>query len=91
MLTDAITGLHHRPSRRRTAWRLPSTNQEVGTFPLPLLSPHGTLILCARYVETKFHLFIGNAQNTQLSKAIASGADKGTFVLPKGDDLYTMV
>jgi hypothetical protein len=27
---------------------------------------------------------MGNAQLTQLSKALASGADKGIFVLPKG-------
>lgn len=42
------------------------------------------LILAIRYVENKYNLEIGAAQNTQLSKAIASGAEKGTFVLPKG-------
>lgn len=28
---------------------------------------------------------MGNAQITQLSKAITNGAEKGTFVLPKGE------
>jgi histone H1/5 len=37
-----------------------------------------------RFVEDKYGLEIGNAQNTQLSKAIATGAEKGHFVLPKG-------
>ncbi len=31
-----------------------------------------------------YNLEIGNAQITQLSKAITSGAEKGFFVLPKG-------
>jgi hypothetical protein len=33
---------------------------------------------------------MGNAQLTQLSKAIATGADKGTLVLPKGKLAYTI-
>ncbi|TFY74782.1 hypothetical protein EWM64_g9230 [Hericium alpestre] len=37
-----------------------------------------------KYVEDKYKLEIGNAQTTQLSKAIAVGAEKGVFVLPKG-------
>lgn len=37
-----------------------------------------------RYVESTYKLEIGAAQNTQLAKAIATGAEKGTFVLPKG-------
>ncbi|EGO20991.1 hypothetical protein SERLADRAFT_475551 [Serpula lacrymans var. lacrymans S7.9] len=37
-----------------------------------------------KYVEDKYKLQIGNAQNTQLSKAIATGAEKGAFLLPKG-------
>ena len=37
-----------------------------------------------KYVETKYKLEIGAAQNTQLSKAISTGAEKGVFVLPKG-------
>ncbi|EPQ58404.1 hypothetical protein GLOTRDRAFT_137127 [Gloeophyllum trabeum ATCC 11539] len=36
------------------------------------------------FVEEQYKLEIGNAQNTQLSKAIATGVDKGDFVLPKG-------
>lgn len=31
-----------------------------------------------------YQLGMGNAQNTQLSKAIAVGAEKGVFSLPKG-------
>jgi histone H1/5 len=38
----------------------------------------------ARYVEEKYKIIFGAAQNTQLSRALATGADKGTFVLPKG-------
>ena len=38
-----------------------------------------------RYVEEQYKLQIGNAQNTQLARAIATGAEKGIFVLPKGD------
>lgn len=37
-----------------------------------------------RYVEEQYSLQIGNAQNTQLARAIATGAEKGIFVLPKG-------
>jgi histone H1/5 len=37
-----------------------------------------------RYVESKYKLEIGAAQNTQLAKAISTGAEKGTFLLPKG-------
>lgn len=40
-----------------------------------------------RFVEENYNLEIGNAQNTQLAKAIASGAEKGQFVLPKGKPL----
>lgn len=40
-----------------------------------------------RYVEEQYNLQIGNAQNTQLSRAIATGAEKGIFVLPKGDTI----
>jgi histone H1/5 len=38
-----------------------------------------------RYVEENYKLDIGNAQITQLSKAITSGAEKQIFVLPKGE------
>ncbi|KAM5542596.1 hypothetical protein V8D89_003557 [Ganoderma adspersum] len=37
-----------------------------------------------KFVEDNYKLDIGNAQITQLSKAITSGAEKGVFVLPKG-------
>ncbi|KAG6331037.1 hypothetical protein ID866_8049, partial [Astraeus odoratus] len=37
-----------------------------------------------KYVEERYKLQIGNAQNTQLARAIATGAEKGIFVLPKG-------
>ncbi|KAN0076892.1 hypothetical protein V8E55_010747 [Tylopilus felleus] len=37
-----------------------------------------------KYVEEQYNLQIGNAQNTQLARAIATGAEKGIFVLPKG-------
>jgi linker histone H1 and H5 family len=37
-----------------------------------------------RYVEEKYKLEMGNAQITQLSRAIAVGAEKGIFSLPKG-------
>lgn len=38
----------------------------------------------SRYVEEQYNLPIGNAQNTQLARAIATGTEKGIFVLPKG-------
>ncbi|KAJ7501659.1 hypothetical protein B0H11DRAFT_1992535 [Mycena galericulata] len=37
-----------------------------------------------KFVESKYKLTIGNAQNTQLSKALATGTEKNIFVLPKG-------
>ncbi|KAF8232303.1 hypothetical protein L208DRAFT_938732 [Tricholoma matsutake] len=37
-----------------------------------------------KYVETEYKLEIGAAQNTQLSKALGTGTEKGIFVLPKG-------
>ncbi|KAJ7219128.1 hypothetical protein GGX14DRAFT_695373 [Mycena pura] len=37
-----------------------------------------------KFVETKYKLSIGTAQNTQLSKALATGSEKNFFVLPKG-------
>jgi len=37
-----------------------------------------------RFVEEKYKLEIGNAQITQLSRAIAVGAEKNVFSLPKG-------
>ncbi|KAJ7273558.1 hypothetical protein B0H12DRAFT_498165 [Mycena haematopus] len=37
-----------------------------------------------KFVETKYKLSIGTAQNTQLSKALAAGSEKKIFVLPKG-------
>ena len=37
-----------------------------------------------RYVEETYQLEMGNAQITQLSRAIAVGAEKGVFSLPKG-------
>lgn len=43
--------------------------------------------MLSRYVEEKYKLDIGNAQVTQLSKAITSGADKGVFALPKGKSI----
>ncbi|KAI5124504.1 hypothetical protein M0805_003029 [Coniferiporia weirii] len=37
-----------------------------------------------KYVEAKYKIQIGAAQTSQLNRAIANGAEKGTFVLPKG-------
>lgn len=37
-----------------------------------------------KFVEEKYKVAIGNAQITQLSKAIALGAEKNVFYLPKG-------
>ncbi|KAJ7897897.1 hypothetical protein B0H14DRAFT_3424757 [Mycena olivaceomarginata] len=37
-----------------------------------------------KFIESKYELTIGNAQNTQLSKALATGIEKNIFVLPKG-------
>lgn len=48
-----------------------------------LLYGNRPTIYC-RYVEETYRLEMGNAQVTQLSKAILTGADKGIFVLPKG-------
>jgi len=49
------------------------------------------LILPGRFVESKYKLEIGAAQNTQLSKALGTGSDKGVFVLPKGSILSSPV
>ena len=53
------------------------------------LSVHSSdmCLRCLRYVEEKYKLEIGNAQTTQLSKAIARGEETGVFVLPKGKRL----
>jgi histone H1/5 len=40
--------------------------------------------MCFRFVEETYKLEMGNAQNTQLSKAITVGSEKGVFHLPKG-------
>ncbi|KAF9246573.1 hypothetical protein BU15DRAFT_58593 [Melanogaster broomeanus] len=37
-----------------------------------------------KYVDSKYHLPINAASTSQLNRAIAHGADKGNFVLPKG-------
>ncbi|KAJ7805351.1 hypothetical protein B0H14DRAFT_3485223 [Mycena olivaceomarginata] len=37
-----------------------------------------------KFVESKYKLTIGNAQNAQLSKALTTGTEKNIFVLPKG-------
>ncbi|KAJ7694207.1 hypothetical protein B0H17DRAFT_932149 [Mycena rosella] len=37
-----------------------------------------------KFVESTYKLSIGTAQNTQLSKALATGSEKNIFVLPKG-------
>lgn len=42
----------------------------------------------ARFVEEQYNLEIGNAQVTQLSKAITSGAEKNIFALPKGENSH---
>ncbi|KAJ3863617.1 hypothetical protein EV359DRAFT_26576, partial [Lentinula novae-zelandiae] len=39
-----------------------------------------------KYIEEKYKIEIGAAQNTQISRAIATGNDKGFFVLPKGEN-----
>ncbi|KAJ7786964.1 hypothetical protein B0H14DRAFT_2400047, partial [Mycena olivaceomarginata] len=36
-----------------------------------------------KFVEMKYKLSIGAAQNTQLSKALTAGSEKNIFVLPK--------
>jgi histone H1/5 len=41
-----------------------------------------------RFVEEKYKLVIGNAQITQLSRAIAVGAEKNIFSLPKGCNYF---
>ena len=41
-----------------------------------------------RFVEEKYKVVIGNAQITQLSKAIALGAEKNIFFLPKGCNYF---
>lgn len=49
-----------------------------------LISIALSLSLSCRYVEDKYKLEIGNAQNSQLSRALANGTEKNIFVLPKG-------
>lgn len=36
-----------------------------------------------RYVEDKYRLYLGAAQNTHLARAIATGTENNIFVLPK--------
>ena len=50
--------------------------------------PGPSLMYGGRYVEEQYNLEIGNAQVTQLSKAITSGAEKNIFALPKGENLH---
>lgn len=45
---------------------------------------------CSRFVEEQYHLEIGAAQVTQLSRAINTGAEKGVFVLPKGTYFFPL-
>lgn len=42
------------------------------SFPLP------------QFVESKYHIEVNATTASQLNRAITSGAEKGTFVLPKG-------
>jgi hypothetical protein len=44
-----------------------------------------------RFVEATYDLELGPAQVTQLNKAISNGADKGTFYLPKGMLVTTVI
>ncbi|KAG5354181.1 hypothetical protein C0989_003694 [Termitomyces sp. Mn162] len=37
-----------------------------------------------KFVETKYHVTLDHATASQLNRAITSGSEKGTFVLPKG-------
>ena len=75
-------GMYHRTQGRGPCWCIPSDDQEVGLF---LILYHSTLLKdCCRLVEETYHLDIGAAQVTQLSRAINTGAEKGVFVLPKG-------
>ena len=43
-----------------------------------------------RFVETTYGLELGPAQVTQLNRAISSGAEKGTFYLPKGTPVVVL-
>lgn len=43
-----------------------------------------------RFVEENYKLDIGNAQITQLSRAIAVGAEKNVFSLPKGRNNFVV-
>ena len=38
----------------------------------------------SQFAETQYKIEINNAANTQIARAIASGAEKGYFLLPKG-------
>jgi histone H1/5 len=44
-----------------------------------------------RFVEANYNLQLGPAQVTQLNRAISSGAEKGTFYLPKGMPITVFV
>ncbi|PPQ79850.1 hypothetical protein CVT26_012601 [Gymnopilus dilepis] len=75
-------GMHRCEQRGCPYWSLTPSDQEVGGVSrslLLLIAHYGD-----RFVESKYKLEIGAAQNTQLAKAITTGVEKGVFVLPKG-------
>ena len=59
----------------------PRSRSKLHSFVLECIKK---LSVTRRYVEEVYKVEMGNAQITQLSKAILTGADKGIFVLPKG-------
>lgn len=61
----------------------PALRSRSAFFPRTFPSYFGTNQGC-RFVEETYKLEIGNAQTSQLSKAITSGVEKNIFVLPKG-------
>ena len=77
-----IIGVHFQPSRGLAPWRFSPSNQEVR--PYSIMWHRLFELRYFRFVEETYQLEMGNAQNTQLSKAITVGSEKGVFYLPKG-------
>ena len=78
----ALIGVYFRSSRGFPPRSLAPSNQEVRSILYTVPSCRTQSYF--RYVEESYKLEMGNAQITQLSRAIAVGAEKGIFSLPKG-------
>lgn len=88
-LIVCTTGMYHCSSPRGSIRCFSSDYQEgqfIALYLISFLSP--CIDGLPQYVETKYHLYINASAASQLNRAIAHGAEKGAFVLPKGDCLH---